>query len=169
MDWMPNQEGIKWFLKYCMPLLSTAFPKNKVRLAGRNMPAWVFDYKFPNLEVIGEVENATEFMNTNDIMFVPLFSGSGVRIKIVEGMSVGKNIISTTIGAEGIDYIDGENILIADTPMQFVEKFRFCIENPDRCKQIGINAATLIQHRHNITKTTQILTDFYCTLQNIYG
>jgi polysaccharide biosynthesis protein PslH len=161
MDWMPNQEGMKWFLDYCMPIIATEFPQNKVVLAGRNMPSWVSTYKFSNLEIIGEVNNAAEFISTHDIMFVPLFSGSGVRIKIIEGMSLGKVIISTTIGAEGIDYTDGKNILIADTKEQFIEKLRFCINNTDQCKMLSINASNLIVERHNINNTTRILVEFY--------
>ncbi len=161
MDWMPNQEGIKWFLDHCMPIISKEFPQNKVVLAGRNMPAWLSKYKFSNLEIIGEVHSAAEFISTHDIMFVPLFSGSGVRIKIIEGMSLGKVIISTTIGAEGIDYTDGKDILIADTTKQFIEKFRFCVENIDQCKMLSINASNLINERHNINNTTRILVEFY--------
>jgi polysaccharide biosynthesis protein PslH len=161
MDWIPNQEAIKWFLDYCMPLIAEKFPKNKIFLAGRNMPSWVSSYKYSNLEIIGEVNNAIEFINSHDIMLVPLFSGSGVRIKILEGMSLGKVIISTTIGAEGINCTDGKNILIADTPEQFIEKFRFCIDNPDDSKMVGANALTLVKERHNIINTTRILVEFY--------
>jgi polysaccharide biosynthesis protein PslH len=161
MDWMPNQEGVKWFLDHCMPIISKEFPQNKVVLAGRNIPSWVYKYKFSNLEIIGEVNNAAEFISSHDIMFVPLFSGSGVRIKIIEGMSLGKVIISTTIGAEGIDHTDGKNILIADTPEQFIEKFRFCIKNTDQCKKLSINASNLINESHNLKNTTRILVEFY--------
>jgi polysaccharide biosynthesis protein PslH len=161
MDWIPNQDGIKWFLEYCMPKMAREFPNNKICLAGRNMPPWVNHYKYQNLYIIGEVINAFEFIDSHDIMFVPLFSGSGVRIKIIEGMALGKVIISTTIGAEGINYTEGENILIADTPEQFVEKFKYCIDNPECCKKIGENASALIKEQHNIMNTTKILTSFY--------
>jgi glycosyltransferase involved in cell wall biosynthesis len=164
MDWMPNQEGIRWFLDCCMPLLAKEFPNNRIRLAGRNMPAWVYDYTYSNLEIVGEVDDALAFIGKQHVMFVPLFSGSGVRIKIIEGMAMGKAIISTIIGAEGIEYKDGENILIANTPEQFVEKFRFCINHLYQCKLIGANASKLIYERHNLVKTTLRLTDFYDTL-----
>jgi polysaccharide biosynthesis protein PslH len=167
MDWLPNLEGIKWFLDYCMPLLAQKFPENRILLAGRNMPSWVYTYKFPNFKVIGEVDNAIDFIDSNDIMFVPLFSGSGVRIKILEGMALGKVIISTTTGAEGIHYIDEENILIADTPDQFIEKFMYCIENSQGCQRIGTSARNLIKENHDILKTTKILVEFYKFLLNI--
>ncbi|MEI6123386.1 MAG: glycosyltransferase family 4 protein [Bacteroidota bacterium] len=161
MDWMPNQEGIKWFLTDCMPEIERLFPENIVFLAGRNMPLWLYNYNFKNLNIVGEVEDAVEFMSSKNIMFVPLLSGSGVRVKIIEGMAIGKTIISTSIGAEGINYIDGENILIANTPEQFVEKFKLCIENSDLCTSIGQNARKLIESEHDIYVTTQKLLDLY--------
>ena len=167
MDWKPNQEGVKWFLDFCMPLISKLIPNNKILLAGRNMPRWVYNYHYSNLEVIGEVDKADEFISKNDIMFVPLFSGSGVRIKIVEGLSKGKVIISTTLGAEGIDCIDGENILIADTKEQFIEKFLLCIQNIELCRSISSNAYSLFQNQHDIVDTTQRLIKFYKRINKI--
>ncbi len=164
MDWMPNQEAIKWFLDKCMPKIAVEFPETMVYLAGRNIPSWLYSYKFPNLMIAGEVEDAAEFMLSKTVMFVPLLSGSGVRVKIIEGMALGKTIISTSIGAEGINYTDGENMLIADTPEEFVDKFRLCILNPQLCAQIGKNARTLIENEHDISVTTKHLIDLYRTL-----
>jgi polysaccharide biosynthesis protein PslH len=164
MDWMPNQEAIKWFLEKCMPGISQRFPETKVYLAGRNMPSWIYNYKFPNLEVVGEVEDATAFMQSQSVMFVPLLSGSGVRVKIIEGMSLGKTIISTSIGAEGINYTDGVNLLIANTPEEFLEKFKLCIDDPELCSRIGTNARKLIEKEHNIPVVTEKLIELYLSL-----
>jgi polysaccharide biosynthesis protein PslH len=169
MNWMPNQEGIRWFLDFCMPLIEKKFPDNKVFLAGRNMPSWVYQYKFHNLIIEGEVNDAAEFMNTYDIMFVPLFSGSGIRIKIVEGMALGKTIISTSIGSEGIDIEDGVNILIANTKEQFFEKIDFCIKNPRQCNVIGSKAADLVREHHNVVRITEMLSEFYKNLHNLHN
>ena len=167
MDWMPNQEAIRWFLDNCMPRISSSFPNAKVRLAGRNMPSWIYTYKFPNLEIVGEVEDAAVFMQNQSVMFVPLLSGSGVRVKIIEGMALGKTIISTTVGAEGINYKDGEHLLIADSPDDFMEKFRICIEKPELCAKIGENARRLIEREYDISVTTSHLIDLYHKMLNI--
>jgi glycosyltransferase involved in cell wall biosynthesis len=79
------------------------------------MPDYISKQGNERLIIDGEVESAADFMNSHDIMVVPLLSGSGMRIKIIEAMAHGKTIVSTTVGAEGIDYKDGENILIADS------------------------------------------------------
>lgn len=121
LDWMPNVEGLEWFLKNVWQKISEQFPDLKFYIAGRNAN----QIKFPeqkNVVVTGEVENAYDFMNSKAVMIVPLFSGSGIRVKIIEGMALGKTIVSTSLGAEGIPCKDGQNILIADSPELFAEK-----------------------------------------------
>jgi len=130
------------------------------------MPSWIYSFKFPNMHVVGEVEDASEFMQSKTVMFVPLLSGSGVRVKIIEGMALGKTIISTSVGAEGINYSDGKNILIADTPETFAERFRLCIEKPELCAEIGQNARNLIEKEYDISVTTNNLVNLYHLLLN---
>ena len=126
---MPNQEGLKWFIENVWDKLHKQFADLKFYIAGRNIDS----FSFPSgrvrdgLTIIGEVENAYDFMNSKGIMIVPLLSGSGIRVKIIEGMALGKTIVSTSLGAEGIPCKDGQNILIADTPEAFTEKIAKCI------------------------------------------
>ena len=114
MDWIPNLEGICWFLEKVWPEIHRKYPSLQYYLAGRHMPGWLSEKRFPNIVVVGEVEDAKTFMHSKSILIVPLFSGSGIRIKIIEGMATGKPIISTTVGAEGINYTRDKNIFIAD-------------------------------------------------------
>ncbi|MCK4679052.1 MAG: glycosyltransferase [Bacteroidales bacterium] len=161
MNWMPNEEGIRWFLDKAWPLIHHEFPELKFYLAGRMMPDWLLKAKIPNVEVVGEVENALNFIQSKMIMIVPLFSGSGIRIKIIEGMTAGKPIISTSIGAEGINYENGKNILIADTPEEYLESVRNCINNEQYCFGLGENARKLIEKEHNNELLIERLTNFY--------
>jgi glycosyltransferase involved in cell wall biosynthesis len=125
------------------------------------MPGWLINLKINNVEVVGEVDDATKFINEKGIMIVPLLSGSGIRIKIIEGMALGKTIISTTIGAEGINYKKGRDILIADTPEEFHKAVSQCINDKDYCSSIGRNARKLIENDHNIKKIIDKLIRFY--------
>ena len=161
MNWIPNQEGIKWFLKNVWMDLHRQYPSLKYYIAGREIPAWLTNTDYPNVLVVGEVENALHFMNSKGIMIVPLFSGSGIRIKIIEAMAAGKAIISTTIGAEGIHYTRGENIMIADLPCEFFEMISACIENKDLCRKIGNNAKKVIGLYYNRDRIITKLLDFY--------
>ena len=121
---------------------------------------------FKNLEDInivnlGEVDNAYLFMQSKAIMIVPLLSGSGMRVKIIEGMANGKTIITTSIGAEGINYENNKNILIADTPAQFIEAIKYCIANKNNIDTIGNNAKLLIENEYDNAKIVLNLIDFY--------
>jgi len=161
MNWIPNQEGIKWFISKVWPKVHTLYPELKFHLAGREMPEWLKNSNQPGIKIDGEVPDAMAYMKSRSIMVVPLLSGSGIRIKIIEGMLAGCAIITTPIGAEGIGFTDGENILIADEAEAFVEKISQLIQNPGLAEKIGKNARLLVKKDHNNQILMQNLTDFY--------
>lgn len=140
MDWMPNEEGIKWFLEKVWIKVHTAYPELKLYLAGRNMPDWLANLDMEGVVIDGAVENARDYMSKKGVMIVPLLSGGGMRVKIIEGMALGKAIVSTTIGAEGINYTNGENMLIADTPEQMLEQIGKCLNDRNFFDRLGVNA-----------------------------
>ena len=113
------------------------------------------------VEVIGEVPDAAEFMGSKAVMIVPLFSGSGIRIKIIEGMALGKAIISTDIGAEGINYTNNENIKIANDPDGFLKAIEECFTSVDYCNQLGHNARELIKNEYSLEMVSKKLEEFY--------
>ena len=160
MNWYPNEEGILWFLSKVWPLINQELPDLKFYLAGRRMPEWIKNLNVNGLVVAGEVPDALEFMNQHAVMIVPLFSGSGIRIKIIEAMAAGRAVISTDIGTEGIRTAHEENILIANTVDEFVEMIKK-VQDADLRKQIGINARNLVLSEHNNTLLMQSLTNFY--------
>ena len=161
MNWIPNQEGIRWFLDQVWPDISAQYPFLKYYLAGRCMPDWMKKIDKPNVVVVGEVENATDFIASKSVMIVPLFSGSGIRIKIIEGMASGKVVISTSLGAEGIDYSVFKNILIADAPCEFFEMVSLCINEPESSLKIGQAARELIRTEYSSSGLIQKLVAFY--------
>lgn len=161
MNWMPNIEGIKWFLDKVWPSVHESFPDLKFYIAGREMPEWLTNLNFKNIKVLGEVEDAQEFIDSKAIEIVPLFSGSGIRIKIIEGMASGKAVISTGIGAEGINVVHGENILIGNNPKEFLAAIRKCVEDEQFCHQLGMRAKELIERDHDNNKLISELVKFY--------
>jgi|WetSurMetagenome_2_1015567.scaffolds.fasta_scaffold37122_3 polysaccharide biosynthesis protein PslH len=161
MNWMPNEEGIRWFLDQAWPEIHNQYPDLKFYLAGRAMPKWMRTLEMPNVEVIGEVEDAQAFIRSKSIMIVPLFSGSGIRIKIIEGMAASRTIISTSLGAEGIHYTNGENILIANAPCEFFDMVSLCMEDRPRCRKIGNAARELIETEYNRNLIASKLISFY--------
>ena len=149
MDWMPNQMGIKWLLEKVWNKIESPNEKTTLRLAGKNMPDWLLKLNQKNVEVVGEVDDAIDFINDNQVMVVPLFSGSGMRIKIVEGMALGKTVIATTIALEGIDFTPNKNVILANTKEEFIKAINWCLNNIEETKLIGGNAKQLIQEKYD--------------------
>ena len=117
---MPNVQGVEWFLKEVWPLVHKEIPNAKVHIAGRHMSSDFLNRKVPGVNFVGEVENAKNFIQKYAISVVPLLSGSGIRIKIIEGMALGKAIVTTSVGVEGIN-TNKTNCFVADTPEQFAQ------------------------------------------------
>ena len=165
MDWIPNQEGIRWFLTHVWPLVHQEFPGLKLYLAGRNMPAWLKDGQWPDVVVVGEVPDAAGFMQSKQVMVVPLLSGSGIRIKIIEAMAAGKAVISSPVGAEGIECRHGHDILLASAPEEYLESIRRCVANEAFCNLLGDNARQLIIKKHDRSYLIRELIRFYESLK----
>jgi glycosyltransferase involved in cell wall biosynthesis len=162
LDWLPNREGIEWFLENFKNDLTEGDLRVKFYVAGNDIPDRFDDYEvMGKIFIQGEVDDALEFVNSKSIMVVPLLTSGGMRVKIVEGMAMQKCIISTSLGAEGIDFQNGLNILIANNQDEFFEAIKLCIADEEYCKQIGLNARKLIQQYHDINKISLKLVDFF--------
>ena len=161
MDWLPNQESIRWLLEEVWPVVHREVPQAKLYLAGRKMPDCWMKAHIEGVSVVGEVPDAMYFIGSKKINVVPLLSGSGIRVKIIEAMSVGKTVITTTVGAQGIDYTDGENLLIANTPQEFAQQIKHCLDDDDFCRSVGTAAERLIAEQYNEGKLADKLLAFY--------
>ena len=161
MNWMPNEEGIRWFIDEVLPKTVEKVPGFVYHLAGRNMPEWLSTLKDPNVNVIGEVPDAKAFVADHDVAIVPLLSGSGIRIKIIESMAMGKTVITTRVGAEGILYDEEVNIIIAENKAKMVEAIRSINENPQIAVKIGQAARKLIEETYDNRKIIARLLMFY--------
>lgn len=164
MDWIPNQEAVEWFLDNCWKDLLKLNPATKFIIAGRNMPLKFKNMNLPNVQVIENVLDNKEFYSKYDIMLVPLLSGSGLRIKIIEGLSFGKAIVSTSIGAEGIPITTQKEILIADTAEEFVTAVNSLLRSAEMKLQIEQNAKDFAVKHLNNKAITAKLASYYKTL-----
>ena len=161
MNWMPNEEGIRWFIDEVLPKTVEKVPNFVYHLAGRSMPEWLTTLKNPNIDVIGEVPDAKEFVAKHDVAIVPLLSGSGIRIKIIESMAMGKTVITTRVGAEGILYDEEVNLIIAENKAKMVEAIRSINENPQTAMEIGKAARKLVEETYDNRKIIARLLMFY--------
>lgn len=160
MDWGPNLEGILWFLDEIWPKIHQRFPELKMYLAGRNMSKEIFQFKHKNVELVGEVDDAIDFIQSKSIMVVPLLSAGGIRVKIIEGLALGKCIISTTLGAEGINCTHEKNIMLADTPDEWLIAIEKLMTEKKR-NELSVFGKQHVHDHFDNTSITKNLVAFY--------
>ncbi|TPV35747.1 glycosyltransferase family 4 protein [Paucihalobacter ruber] len=149
LDYEPNKNGLLWFFNNIWPVLKTKIKHIKLTVIGRN--GHHEDYiplkQDPQIEFIGEVEDVALYYQKSTIAIAPLLEGSGTRLKILEAMSFGVPVVSTTIGADGIEYTHNNDILIADTVEQFSDTITSSFETKS-IYDIQQNALDLIQKKY---------------------
>lgn len=152
LDWMPNQHGLVWFLETVWPRLRGHFPDAQFHIAGKNTPDWIRQKVGQLATVHGEVPDAKAFILQNGVLVAPLFSGSGIKIKVLEGMALGRVVVTTEIGTEGIPAQNGMHLLIANTDSEFEHQLRWCFENPTAAAEIGRQARMFIQQNFDVNE-----------------
>ncbi len=169
LDWTPNQEGLLWFLDKVWDGLYKKFPQLKLHVAGRNMPAWIKDRRAPNIYFHGEVPDSSDFINKHSLMVVPLLSGSGMRAKILEGMALGKVVVTTSLGLEGIDAQNKEQVLIADSAEEFIEAFSYCYRQNGELEAMGRRAQHFVNTHYGHLEIAKEVAKTYASLMKLSG
>ncbi len=164
MDWLPNEDGVRWLVEKVWPLVTKVHPQARLHLAGNKMPHYLLDLKMPGLTVTGRVESADQYMSERHVMLVPLFSAGGMRVKIIEGMAMGKCVISTTMGAEGIACKSGHDILLADTAEAMAQQIGSVIADPTIAVGIGKHARELVLAHYSNDVIVRDLIAFFHSL-----
>jgi glycosyltransferase involved in cell wall biosynthesis len=164
MDWLPNVEGVSWLLEEVWPRVMKKNPGARLHLAGNKMPRELMDTRLAGVTITGRVKDADQWMAQRHVMVVPLFSAGGMRVKIIEGMAMGRAVISTPVGAEGIDCTDDQDIMLARTPTEFAERIMELAGSPDRVRALGRNARALVRSRYSDRRVVGDLLAFYRTL-----
>ncbi len=165
LDWIPNVEGLEWFLANVWPQLSKNHPNLKLHVAGRNTPDKIQNLNIKNVVIHGEVPDAIDFVKKYSMMIVPLFSGSGMRVKILEGMALGRVVITTTLGKEGIYAQDGKDLLIADNPEAFISQISQILDSSIDKNMIGDNAKNFVIENYDHDKNAEKLLSKYRELR----
>lgn len=159
MDWLPNQDAIEWFVNEVWPFIHKTVHEFNFYFAGRNMPDSFNAYNADGMHCMGEVADAKAFIADKKILIVPLRSGGGIRVKILEAMAAEKLVISTSIGMQGIDAVPGIHYLLADTPLQFAEAIKWAVDNKTDAKGIAQKAGLLIRDLYSSDHLAQALSD----------
>jgi polysaccharide biosynthesis protein PslH len=143
MDWEPNVDAVEYFCREIWPGILARVPNAQFRIVGRNPGSRVRRLECNSVEVTGRVPSVVDHLREAAVVVVPLRIGGGTRIKIYEAMAVGKAVVSTTVGAEGLDVHHGEDILLADAPDTFAESVATLLQDARVRGRLGSAAAEL--------------------------
>lgn len=157
MDWKPNQDGVRWLLDEVWPRVREENDSVTLVLAGRHIPSEFKSNPDLGIDVVGEVDDAWEFLQRPGIMTIPVRSGSGMRIKAIEGMAAGRPLVSTTLGAMGVGVVSGENAMIADSAEEFSNSILRILEKEG---DLGKKGSEFVRNQFSIEIISRNLSSF---------
>ena len=165
MGYYPNEEAALYFCRDVMPLLKDCKPSPRLVLVGKDPPASVRAlHNGKSVVVTGRVEDVRPYLGRAQVVVVPLQTGSGTRLKILEAFSMGKAVVSTSLGAQGIPARDGKEILLADDPDTFAIQVRRLLESSELRQKLGHAAQELVKQTYDWTNVSRQLLEVYESL-----
>ncbi len=173
LDYIPNVKAVKFIAEKIFPEIMRNCPKSKFLVIGQNFES-LKHYQNENIIFTGFVDsretispNLKDFLSASDIVLVPLESGSGTRLKILEAAACSRPIISTKIGAEGQDFIDEEEIILTQLPNEeFIDAVLQLIKNKEKMLHIGEKARLKVLQKYTWEKETKKFEDIYNRVSN---
>ncbi|GIK57642.1 MAG: glycosyl transferase family 1 [Chloroflexota bacterium] len=149
LHWPPNAAGIVWFAREVWPHIVREVPAARLTVIGKDPPAELSQPGLVNVEVTGYVADVMPYLRETAVFIVPLHAGGGMRVKIVDGWSWGLPIVSTTIGAEGIAYTHGHDILIADNAEGFAQATLQLLQQPQKAHQLALAGRQTLESHYD--------------------
>jgi glycosyltransferase involved in cell wall biosynthesis len=161
LSYVPNIDAVIHFVEKIWPRIAKAHPEARCKIIGGRAPPSLLALAGPRVELTGFVPDLRPHLAAAAAVVVPLRLGGGTRLKIVEAMSMGKAIVSTTLGAEGIEAVPGRDILIEDQPLAFADAVNRLLAEPSLAARIGQSARRLAVERYAWSAAAQALEGFY--------
>jgi glycosyltransferase involved in cell wall biosynthesis len=158
---VPNVDGVTHFAQSIWPRIAAAHPKARWKIIGGRPPPALLALAGPRVELTGFVPDLRPHLARAAAVVVPLRLGGGTRLKIVEAMAMGKAIVSTTLGAEGIEAVPGRDLFVEDDPAAFADAVNRLLADPDLAARVGQSARQLAVDRYSWTGAAQALEGFY--------
>jgi polysaccharide biosynthesis protein PslH len=159
LDYYPNEEGLLWFYNKILPIVKKEIPTIKFTIVGKVSANENFSKLLTDKEINfeGRVDDITPYYHRASICIAPLLSGSGTRLKILEAMSFGNPVVSTLIGAEGIEYTEDKNIFIADDEVVFANKIIQILNNKNEANDLRLAARDLVVEKYSWEKIGNVI------------
>lgn len=168
MDWLPNSDGIKYFVKEIYPIIKNDFPQIKLDVVGKDPPEDVRQLSdIPGIRVTGTVDDVRPYVHDSHLYIVPLRFGGGSRLKILEAFSMGKPVVSTRLGCEGIECENERDLLVADNPVDFAASVVRLLRDEDMGNRLTGSARKLAVDTYSWNVICNKLLGYYDELQSI--
>jgi polysaccharide biosynthesis protein PslH len=164
-NYFPNHDALIYFIDEILPLVIQRRPNVKLSIVGPGAQPAVLARQGRHVEIVGFVDDVMPHLDRASVVVVPLRIGGGTRLKIVEAMAKSKAIVSTRIGAEGIDVTHDRNVLLADSPADFADQVVRALSEPDLTRKLGEQARILAEERYAWTAVVGELVRFYDKLK----
>jgi sugar transferase (PEP-CTERM/EpsH1 system associated) len=161
LDYRPNHDGMEWFLREVLPPLRARLPDFRLTVVGRNPAPSLHALADDHVELTGRVDDVRPYVRDADVFVAPLRVGGGTRLKILEAMALGVPVVSTTVGAEGIDARDGEHLLLADRPEAFADAVAALARDAERRAALSARGRALVVERYDWQAVTEPLVETY--------
>lgn len=149
MSYIPNCDGILYFLDNIFPLITNSIPSTKLYIVGNKPPKKLLRRASKNIIITGYTDDIRPYVWKSSVYIVPLRMGSGTRLKVLEALSMKKPIVTTSIGCEGIDVRNDETAIIADKPKDFAEAVIKLLKEPSRSKRLTDNGFELVKKQYD--------------------
>jgi glycosyltransferase involved in cell wall biosynthesis len=165
MDWLPNEDAILYFVDAILPLIKQQCPDVSLEVVGRSpsRKLQALAERERSIRLTGWVQDIRPFVARGSICIVPLRIGGGTRLKIFEAMAMGKAVVSTSVGAEGLPVRTGENLLLADAPNDFSDCVVSLLRDVNERKRLAASARALVLEKYSWPRVAE---SFASTLQD---
>ena len=165
MDWFPNEDAVIYCVNEILPVIRLKCPNVRFLIVGQHPTENVRQLSnLPNIEVTGRVEDVKPYIAQSAVYIVPLRIGGGTRLKILEALAMEKAVVSTSIGAEGLELINNKEVIIENEPVKFAARVVELLENPDRCRELGMIGRSRVQSDYGWEAIGEKLRSVYTSL-----
>jgi glycosyltransferase involved in cell wall biosynthesis len=161
VDYRPNYDGITWFVDEVFPRVRRTHPNAELLIVGQGSPQALDQLRRPGVIATGRVPDLTPYLAEAEVSVIPLRIGGGTRLKLVEAMSMGKAVVSTSLGAEGIDALHGTHVMLADEPASFAEAVSQLLDSADVRHRLGRQARALAMEKYSWSRSAQLMEDLH--------
>jgi polysaccharide biosynthesis protein PslH len=150
LDWYPNADSLNYFIQEIFPIVREGRPEAKLRIVGRRPPHNLKKRcsKIPGVDFVGEVEDVNDHLARATVVVVPLRIGGGSRLKILEALAAGKAVVSTSIGAQGLEIVSGEHLIIADSPSEFAASIERLLKSNEERHRLGAQGRLQVEKQY---------------------